>query len=217
MSTSQFIVNLSDPHCSQPHSSLNRFKRANDRKSHLILNLLSWVDFLQPKYCFFENVKGFLKYSLNASQDGQHKVKGGIEMGGLKFLVHALLAMRRVSFLRFVDAERVLTRRHRYQVRFALLQAGHYGTPQGRVRFFLIAAKQGHPLPPFPQPTHSSLLSENLHMNVAEGLSVRPILTAHGVAPHRHVTIEDAISDLPPFDWCAAPPSSLSPAPPRLR
>ena len=70
------------------------FRKAHDRKSHLILNLLSWVDFLQPKYCFFENVKGFLKYSLNASQDGQHKVKGGIEMGGLKFLVHALLAMK---------------------------------------------------------------------------------------------------------------------------
>ena len=88
------LLICSDPHCSQPHSSLNRFKRANDRKSHLILNLLSWVDFLQPKYCCFENVKGFLKYSLNAAQDGQHKVKGGIEMGGLKFLVHALLAMK---------------------------------------------------------------------------------------------------------------------------
>lgn len=28
-----------------------------------------------------------------------------------------------------------------YQVRFSLLQAGHYGAPQSRVRFFLFAAK----------------------------------------------------------------------------
>lgn len=28
-----------------------------------------------------------------------------------------------------------------YQVEFSLLQAGHYGAPQTRIRFFLIAAK----------------------------------------------------------------------------
>ena len=41
-----------------------------------------------------------------------------------------------------------------YQVRFALLQAAHDGTPQRRIRFFLVAAKQDQVLPELPQPTH---------------------------------------------------------------
>lgn len=83
---------------SQPHSQLNMFQKANDIKSNLILNLLSWVDFLEPKYCIFENVRGFLSYNLNAIQVDEHRTAGGISMGGLKFLVHAMLAMKYVIF-----------------------------------------------------------------------------------------------------------------------
>lgn len=78
---------------SQTHSSLNMYRRANDRKSHLILNLLSWVDFLQPRFCFFENVRGFLTYNLNSAQKDKHRPEGGIPMGGLKFVVSTLVAM----------------------------------------------------------------------------------------------------------------------------
>jgi DNA (cytosine-5)-methyltransferase 1 len=85
---------------SQPHSQLNMFQKANDIKSNLILNLLSWVDFLQPKYCIFENVRGFLSYNLNAIQVDEHRTAGGISMGGLKFLVHAMLSMKYVAFPR---------------------------------------------------------------------------------------------------------------------
>jgi DNA (cytosine-5)-methyltransferase 1 len=70
------------------------FQKANDMKSNLILNLLSWVDFLEPKYCFFENVRGFLSYNLNATQVDEHRTAGGINMGGLKFLVQAMLSMK---------------------------------------------------------------------------------------------------------------------------
>lgn len=70
------------------------FQKANDIKSNLILNALSWVDFMKPKYCFFENVRGFLQFNLNATQAGPHRVEGGISMGGLKFLVRAMLAMK---------------------------------------------------------------------------------------------------------------------------
>ena len=79
---------------SQPHSRLNMFQKANDMKSNLILNLLSWVDFLEPKYCIFENVRGFLSYNLNATQVDEHRTAGGINMGGLKFLVQAMLSMK---------------------------------------------------------------------------------------------------------------------------
>ena len=69
------------------------YQRANDRKSHLMLNLLSWVDLLEPEVCVFENVRGFLTYNLNAIQENRYKVKGGISTGGLKFLVRSLVTM----------------------------------------------------------------------------------------------------------------------------
>jgi len=83
---------------SQPHSQLNMFQKVNDIKSNLILNLLSWVDFLEPKYCIFDNVRRFLSYNLNAIQVDEHQTAGGISIGKLKFLVHAMLAMKYVIF-----------------------------------------------------------------------------------------------------------------------
>jgi hypothetical protein len=69
------------------------FKRADDKKSDLILTVLSWVDHIKPKYCLFENVPGFLGYKLNAQQNGKHALRGGIENGGIKFLVRSLTAL----------------------------------------------------------------------------------------------------------------------------
>ncbi|KAJ3552491.1 hypothetical protein NM688_g4121 [Phlebia brevispora] len=166
----------------QPHSHLNMYQKAHDRKSNLILNLLSWVDFLKPKYCFFENVRGFLNFNLNAVQVDQYRVTGGIEKGGLKFVVRAMIAMG-------------------YQVRFGLLQAAHYGTPQTRVRFFLIAAKLGLVLPEFPQPLYYFEPKDALQITFPHSLRVYPINTQPGIALFNYVTIEDAISDLPRFDW----------------
>jgi DNA (cytosine-5)-methyltransferase 1 len=91
------------------------YKRANDRKSHLLVNFLSWVDFLKPRFVFMENVRGFTTFRLNAMQYDKYRVGGGIEAGGLKFVHHALTQLG-------------------YQVRCGLLQAGHYGVPQTRVR-----------------------------------------------------------------------------------
>lgn len=82
---------------SQPHSRMNMYQKADDRKSHLMLNLLSWVDFLEPEVCVFENVRGFLSYSLNSVQASRYTVKGGIPMGGVKFVVRALVAMGSVQ------------------------------------------------------------------------------------------------------------------------
>ena len=73
------------------------YQKANERKSNLILNLLSWVEFLQPKYCFFENVRGFLNFNLNAVQVNKYRTAGGIDSGGLKFLIRCMLAMGYVA------------------------------------------------------------------------------------------------------------------------
>jgi DNA (cytosine-5)-methyltransferase 1 len=84
-----------------------------------------------------------------------------------------------------------------------LLQAGHYGTPQGRVRFFAIAAADGYPLPDMPQPTHDFPEARSLQIKLpVGGPPIKPIRTDNGIAPHAFVTIDDAISDLPRFDWC---------------
>ncbi|KAF7975199.1 hypothetical protein HWV62_10266 [Athelia sp. TMB] len=169
-----------DSDYSQPHSGLNMYKKTDDRKSNLILNLLSWVDFLKPDYCLFENVRGFLSYRLNATQASEHRTEGGIENGGLKFLLRAMVALG-------------------YQAQFGLLDAGRHGAPQGRVRFFLIAAKGGLTLPKLPRPSHE-FSGASLQIQLEDGV-IKPINTEAGIASLPFVSIEDAIGDLPLFDW----------------
>jgi DNA (cytosine-5)-methyltransferase 1 len=183
------------------------FQKANDIKSNLILNLLSWVDFLKPTYCIFENVRGFLSYNLNAIQLDEHRTSGGISMGGLKFLVHAMLTMKyvilvvlRLSLLR--PKRFTSSCKRSYQVRFCLLQAAHYGTPQTRVRFFLFGVRRGYPLLAAPKPTHDFPQTHKLEIHFPNGDIARAIHAEAGTAPFRFVTIDDAISDLPRFDWC---------------
>jgi hypothetical protein len=57
-------------------------------------------------------------------------------------------------------------------------------------------------LPELPQPTHDFPDSQTLDIKIGIGKEkICPIRSAHGTAAHRSVTIEDAISDLPRFDW----------------
>lgn len=177
------------------------FKRADDIKSNLILNALSWVDFTRPDICYFENVPGFLRFAFDAVQSGVHRVEGGIPMGGLKFLVRALVDMG-YEPSDTDTGETNLTPSSSYQVQFGLLQAAHYGAPQRRNRFFLVAAIDGHPMPELPQPTHDFGDPRGLSIKLPiGGPPVRPVRTDNGTAPHPSVTIDDAISDLPRFDW----------------
>ncbi|TFK42046.1 S-adenosyl-L-methionine-dependent methyltransferase [Crucibulum laeve] len=166
----------------QTHSTLNMFKVADDVKSNLLLTTMAALDQTQADIAFCENVPGFLSYNLNSVQASQYKVEGGIEMGGLKLLVRAALDMD-------------------YQVVFGNLQAGQYGTPQRRIRFFVILAKRHIPLPKLPQPTHDFPGATSLQIKFPNGNIIRPIRTTEGTALHPAVTIDDAISDLARFDW----------------
>jgi len=57
-------------------------------------------------------------------------------------------------------------------------------------------------LPELPQPTHDFPDSQTLDIKIGIGKEkIAPIRTAHGTAAHPFVTIGDAISDLPRFDW----------------
>jgi DNA (cytosine-5)-methyltransferase 1 len=76
------------------------------------------------------------------------------------------------------------------QVQFSVLQAAEHGTPQSRLRIFIWGSKPGYPLPKYPDPTH-----------FFAGRTPKPTRRAQRSVPHHSVTVGDAISDLPAFDW----------------
>jgi len=92
----------------------------------------------------------------------------------------------------------------RYQVRFSVLQAGVYGSPQHRRRVIFWGARRGFPLPEFPVPTHN-FETKQWAVQLNTGLKLEHVARdpdrPHRGAPLRAVTVEDAISDLPKFDW----------------
>ncbi|EGO21115.1 hypothetical protein SERLADRAFT_417509 [Serpula lacrymans var. lacrymans S7.9] len=171
------------PPC-QSFSGINHWKKANDIRSTLICNMLSYVEFYRPSYFLLENVTGILNYRLKGRMEGRSTVDG-IEMGVVKFILRSLAALG-------------------YQIRFNVLQAGQYGAPQGRQRVIFWGAKRGLLLPELPIPTHG-FVSRNYKVSTGTRL---PRMTRskdptddHLCSPFRAVTINDAIGDLPGFDW----------------
>jgi len=126
-------------------------------------------------------------------------IRGQIKFGVVKFITRCLLALG-------------------YQVQFKILNAGQYGAPQSRRRIIFWGAKNGELMPAFPLPTHSlqNPLQKSLLPTGSWSLPVtwdhqglwllqdsvyEEVTGLHSCAPLDMVTIEDAIGDLPPFDW----------------
>ena len=70
------------------------------------------------------------------------------------------------------------------------------------MRFFLFAARRGYPLLAAPQPTHDFPQTHKLEIRFPNGDIARAVRAEPGTAPFKFVSIDDAISDLPRFDWC---------------
>lgn len=93
-----------------------------------------------------------------------------------------------------------------YQVRFKVLQAGHYGAPQGRKRVIFWGARRGIPLPNFPLPTHCFPGGQNNYALPIGGF-LTPVTRSknpddiHQCAPMYPTTVNHTLGDLPPFDW----------------
>jgi len=91
-----------------------------------------------------------------------------------------------------------------YQCRMVQLDARSFGSPQNRIRLFLICARQGIPLPSVPQPTH---VNPHIERNIFVGASnsSRTFYVgdkgACGSAPFPSINVRDAISDLPQFEY----------------
>ena len=98
-------------------------------------NMLSYVEYYQPKYFLLENVAGLLDYKLQDKHASSNKAKE-IQFGMLKFILRTLISLG-------------------YQVRYKLLQAAHYGVPQSRARIIFFGAKRGLALPEFPAPVYA--------------------------------------------------------------
>ncbi|CCL99992.1 uncharacterized protein FIBRA_02017 [Fibroporia radiculosa] len=184
------ICSFTGPPC-QSFSGMNHYKRADDIRNTLVCNMLSYVEFYQPLYFLLENVTGLLFYPLNGRQEGR-AIVGGVKMGVVKFILRTLVSLG-------------------YQVRFKVLQAGQYGSPQDRKRVIFWGAKQGLPLPEFPLPTHSFPRGVQA-FKLPTGDILRPVTRSdHSAttsksmrldfAPLLPVTVNEALSDLPPFDW----------------
>ncbi len=88
-----------------------------------------------------------------------------------------------------------------YQVRFNVLQAGFYGSPQHRRRIIFWGARRGIPLPEFPIPTHVFATQWSVQLDTGLRLDhvARDPDRPHRGAPLRAVTVDDVISDLVRF------------------
>ncbi|KAG0375367.1 hypothetical protein BGX24_009212 [Mortierella sp. AD032] len=151
----------------------------NDPRNSLVATAMSFVDFYRPTYVLLENVKGFMHVG-DSKQVHQNYF--------VKFVIRSLTELG-------------------YQCRFGMLQAGHYGVPQSRYRFFVWAAKIGYTLPTFPLPmtafeTNMSISftpPKNLEYNGHDTFNYLGSRTVH--APDPMVTVRDALSDLPGFEY----------------
>src|ERR1700677_1201959 len=115
--------------------------------------MLSYAEFYKPKFFLLENVLGLLNHKLQINKPGPQegeKVANGI----IKFILRALTTLGYVPSSPYVlCCPLTLSGRDSYQVRFNVLQARAYGSPQNRRRVIIWGARRGVPLPEFPIPT----------------------------------------------------------------
>ncbi|WVF65824.1 hypothetical protein IAT40_000561 [Kwoniella sp. CBS 6097] len=110
-----------------------------------------------------------------------------------------------------------------YATRLAVINSRAYGTPQDRRRCFILAVKSGLPMPEFPKPSHA-IPSTTATVFKDENGQTMPFYLGdrrgtRGTGAHPPVTINDAISDLPAFDYhspVARQPSNQQPSRPRF-
>jgi site-specific DNA-cytosine methylase len=83
-----------------------------------------------------------------------------------------------------------------------LLHARSFGVPQTRNRFFIVATLPDWGDFTFPNVTHGFRPGQQYKKQepLTRGLKLRAAV-APGCAPHEVVTVAEALSDLPLFDW----------------
>lgn len=133
------------PPC-QPFSSAGLQLGIDDPRGGLFLHFVRLAEALQPRVILFENVRGLV-----TTRGPQHRPGEVLEL--------VLRHFREIG----------------YSPTVALLNAADYGAAQRRVRFFMVAVRDGEP-PAFPEPTHSRSVSSGLlpWVTLAQALDAQP-------------------------------------------
>lgn len=142
--------------------SINAPKRTNkDKRNHLFLEYLRFVEEFAPKAVLIENVPGLVSFENGAT----------------------------------LDAILTSLRKHGYESEVRILYAPHYGVPQTRWRTVILGVRgQGNTCNFFPEPIHRAPYRVNFTSKFC-GKSI--IALPNQVALPAHITVKDAIDDLP--------------------
>ncbi|KAJ7709524.1 hypothetical protein B0H17DRAFT_1028224 [Mycena rosella] len=177
-----FDILCGGPPC-QSFSGANSNKTEDDPRSALPFAMLSVAEHYQPQYFVLENVLGLLQHSMRHPANDGHRV----EKAMLKLICRGLIALG-------------------YQAKPRIMQAGQYGAPQDRQRIIFWGAKRDLKMPESPIPTHACKSARKYKLFLKSDFLPptrrgRAEGDDHIFAPHAGVTVQDAIGDLPAFDW----------------
>lgn len=169
---------LAGPPC-QGHTGANHHNQRDDPRNDELFITIAEIDRLRPDIFILENVPGMKQ---DKAEVNQEETKN--------FAAAAIKAIRRVG----------------YQCRLVLLDSRSFGSPQNRVRLFIICARDGVPLPSIPEPTHANpALSINLFISGETDKPARAFYVGskgvQGSGPYPAVTVRDALSDMPAFEY----------------
>lgn len=149
----------------------------DDPRNNELFVTINEIERLKPDVFILENVPGMKR---DRNGDGEEGIGN--------FAVEGIKRLRDIG----------------YQVRMVQLDARSFGSPQNRIRLFLICARKGVPLPSAPRPTH---VNPNIERNIftSGSSSTRTFYVgdkgACGSAPFPSINVRDAISDLPRFEY----------------
>lgn len=170
--------------CSQGHTGANHHNKQDDPRNNELFVIIDEINRLRPDIFILENVPGMKRDKEIINREESRN-----------FAIAAIKSIRKIG----------------YQCRLTLLDPRSFGSPQNRVRLFIICARQGVPLPSNPEPTHTNpAITVNLFTSADMDKPPRAFFVGtkgvQGSAPYPAVTVRDAISDIPPFEYeCKQP------------
>ncbi|OCF75056.1 hypothetical protein I204_03904 [Kwoniella mangroviensis CBS 8886] len=96
-----------------------------------------------------------------------------------------------------------------YSCRLGIVDSRGYGTPQNRLRTFILGVRMGLSLPEFPTPSHANPKTTATVFKTDKAESLKPFYLGQRATPgtglHPAVTIRDAVSDFPAFEYLPPP------------
>lgn len=165
---------------SQGHCGANHQNKVDDSRNDELFVTINEIHRLKPDIFILENVPGMKRNRENENDNENEEARN--------FAVEGIKGLRNIG----------------YQVRVVQLDSRSFGSPQNRTRLFLVCARKGVLLPSIPVPTH---VNAELKKNIFDvgHKSSRDFYVGnkgdYGSAPLPTVTVRDALSDLPRFEY----------------